>query len=254
MGSTFSVEAIDGQAACGKTTFIEKYRENKGYQILKTDPGGEEDTRSQMYLVSQPTAPADCAQSGISSYFWSKVCALSWTSRRAHLLVDRSPLSHSLYEFLWRKLFPLVVLAIKDESSGLFHNFDMVVDAGWTYVRQAIRGCDKVKAALEHYDNYMLGLMNDLDNLAHDTHTPISIYICFNDWTNQSQLQHADRRRHERGGIDGFITETHSHKDSLYAPLECLLWARLWDVYCLRFKSPNGREGIFDIKKVQTDE
>lgn len=255
MGSVLSIEFVDGQAATGKTTLIQKeaersklLKDRSQYIYLYSDPL-ESKKPPYFFVRGEDEDPSewgvcvlDVCQSGITHKYWMEL--IKTLRNPAHvlksrLLVDRSPLSHIIYDFLWKRLFPVIKDCCGNTS---FDCYDVDMYAGYVIVREAIRRTERGRECLQHFGDMMLSFMSELQEMARKNGIELIIYLSFDNFEESFKHNCADERRKARGGFDQFPDHPvegsrTEYCQKVYCAGECLLWQELWDVYHLRLQN-----------------
>lgn len=251
MGNMLSIEFIEGQSATGKTTFIHRKCEKKSsspttYTEILSDPG-DNSLCSHIFLrgdsSSDPLSILDVSQGGISlNYFFKMIESLTFSKRpNQRLLVDRSPLSLYVYEFWWKRLFPM----IKDFISKNPHLIDQK-DYPSVWIKTAMVRSSVVRECLSHFSRATMNIMVDMFQLACKHDIRMLVHLMFNDADDFQRHSLATDRRQKRGGIDIFKPQNSDMEKAffLYTAGECLLWEELYKTY-------TTHAHLFDANKLQ---
>ena len=259
MGNLLSIEFIEGQSATGKTTFIEQRCESESvsspaYTKILCDPG---DNASCSHIFfrsdsdSDPLSILDLSQGGISlAYFFKLIESLTSYSRPSQrLLVDRSPLSLFLYEYWWRRLFPML-------KEIIFERAFTPEDPPGECIKKALLHHPPIRECLSYFGQAMLSIMVGMSNLATRQKKKIVVHLVFHDADDYEHHSLTTSRRQERGGIDKFSldsVERGSLREAffLYTAGESLLWEEMYKTYI-------GHEhlfaaGYFKMIRIPTD-
>lgn len=188
-------------------------------------------------VTEWPVNPLDNCQSGITHSYWMNIlsfCSEPENKKKSRVLVDRSPLSHVVYEFWWRRLFPILKELIKTDSNVMLLKDD--VDAGWTWIRNCLRSSSRARDSLDHFKDMIETFLREMDSTLQKREVRLVVYLSYNDYHNQSFHNLADERRIERGGFDVFPLDPcegdrTEYCHFLYAPGEALLWEQVFDTY-----------------------
>lgn len=268
MGSVLSIEFVDGQAATGKTSLIQKevsrsktLKDRNQYVYLYSDPL-ESEKPVYFFVRGENEDPSewgvcvlDMCQSGLTHKYWLELMKTLTSPTyvlKSRLLVDRSPLSHMVYEFLWKRLFPV----IKETIDPSFRCYDVEMYSGYAVVREVVRGTERGRECLQYFSQMILSFMEDLRATARLKGIEIVIYLSFDNFGEQYKHDRADERREARGAFDRFPEHPlegsrTEYCQKIYSAAESLLWAEIYDTYQLRLRP---KTVFFQLCRLSSDD
>ena len=238
MGQFISVECLEGQTASNKTVLFETLKSKAPtYTFLNTNPG--KGSKFLFYRANnerdyEEISCLDILQSNIAFKFYLKVLAeiIAPADEGTHrLFLNRTPLCQLVYEFWWRRLFPL----IQQENNKRGNVWVGNDSDGWLIV---IKICEKstvVQESLEHFKYLVNKYLKDLETLANETLKSITIYLTFPDPHNREAHKAGEERRRHRAGFAAFLKEPVEGEktedcSNLYSTGESILWNAVWEI------------------------